>query len=77
MEKLTQWYPPEVKPVREGVYENGTYSRRTNEITGGCYQYWNGAWWGSVSAIVSGAYRDRDEKSLYQNDPWRGLAERP
>ncbi len=67
--KLTPWYPGDVKPVREGVYERDYI----NASPGKFYCYWNGKYWGSFYTVPSGAVRYRDIKSAAQNLPWRGV----
>lgn len=69
--KLTPWFPGDVKPVRDGVYE-----RRSN-IDGMAYfsLYRGGDWWQMTSSFftsVNSKFRS-DRQSL----PWRGLAKAP
>lgn len=68
--KLTPWYPPEVKPVRVGVYQRNlgegspTYSR------------WNGREW-KFSRPTADEADEQTFRSLWQYMDWRGLAEPP
>jgi hypothetical protein len=73
--KLTPWFPPEVKPVHEGVYE-------TRLLIGGAYVisvgfcHWtpprNGkpGRWGNQWAYITSA---RPDGSGVQDKSWRGL----
>lgn len=69
----TQWFGPDIKPMRVGVYETSD----TGQPTGGGYQYWTGKRWAIFNFTPQDAYRDRRYKSNYQNRHWRGLAEEP
>ena len=66
--KLTPWYPPHIKPVRVGVYET---------LRKGCFQYWNGEWWGYWSSTKKDAFGLNGGKSVFQHPRWRGLAHPP
>lgn len=60
--QMTEWYPPEVKPVRAGRYQ--TYRE-------GFWQnvhYWNGTQW---------KIRKGDPWQIMQTRHWRGLAADP
>lgn len=62
--KLTPWFPPEVKPVRAGLYETRTFPGFSS------LRHWNGSWFGCVF--------DMHERSASSDDfEWRGLAEPP
>ena len=69
--KLTPWFPGEVKPVREGVYE--CRGAPTHES----YQHWNGAIWGGWATDKDAAAENRDRPSMRHSPQWRGLAEKP
>ena len=64
--KLTPWFPPEVKPVRVGMYQckmciGMNFSRDLH--------YWNGEnWWYARNHILGDPLR---------NVTWRGLARKP
>ena len=72
--KLTPWYPPEVKPVRKGVYEvrEEVFGKWT------VFAYWNGKRFGYRETESIRAYDKRDHPTgLSATAPWRGLAEEP
>ena len=69
--KLTPWYPGDVKPVREGVYERDYGAAGLLEHR---YCYWNGKWWGLYSTLPAGALWFKNKQSTSQNLPWRGVA---
>jgi hypothetical protein len=70
--EYTEWFPPEIKPVRNGLYllKHGRNSE--------CWHmgYWNGAgWYGAVSAF-NGHCTDMDLLGggwNHNNYYWRGL----
>ena len=77
--KLTDWFGPDVKPVRIGVYQIQL------SVRGDSYAYWSGTRWG---ACTGAAYGDagieialeaelRNYEGANQNKTWRGLAEAP
>lgn len=71
--KLTPWFPPEVKPVREGVYIATVVREET------FYRYWDGRLWLTGDNTVKGAYREAGEgiPTWHQSIHWRGLAKAP
>lgn len=64
MSKLTDWFPPEVKPVHVGFYESIAF-RHYDELF---ILYWDGTEW---------LLKDLTESCLVQDREWRGLAEKP
>ena len=71
--KLTPWFDGfAVKPLR-----NGVYMLLSDSDTG--YQYWDGTQWGSWARTPEMAVRNRNRPAnfYYQNDNWRGLAQKP
>lgn len=71
--KLTPWFPGDVKPVRPGVYQQLSGNR--DEFG---YQRWDGRRWCLWCRKADDAARSRlVAASGFQNDPWRGLAEKP
>lgn len=75
MATVTQWFIGK-QPVHVGLYESGTIGSK-GQIVGGMFQYWNGNYWGIATFTMKQAYALRRSNSLYQNEPWRGLAEKP
>lgn len=70
--KLTPWFPGDVKPARPGVYQ----TRDGKDV---CYQFWTGEQWNmaTTSAEYAADFQQDGDRSHFQNDPWRGLAEKP
>lgn len=66
--RLTPWYPGDVKPVREGVYE-----RRRIGVGTPYYSYWNGRWWGLLCITPTTARHNSRHTSIVQNREWRGV----
>ena len=73
--KLTPWYPPEVKPVREGWYarklcdDNDRYQYMN---------YWNGNYWYyNVDGAPKAEAHFIGHECLSYHWQWRGLAENP
>lgn len=69
---LTEWFPEETKPIRDGVYQTKSKSMIIPSKVG--YSFWfEGSW--------SGQYKDRyravEHKDIhgYQDKEWRGLKE--
>lgn len=69
-EKTTDWYPPNVKPVRVGIYERKFLSASAR------FSYWNGKEWGANDMTPERAYLYRGCPSKYQFLLWRGLTKR-
>lgn len=71
-DKLTDWFPPNVKPRHRGVYQIQSTIDALN------YSRWDGRrWhWGNESRDVAANTKD---PKLDQDDwcPWRGLKEKP
>ena len=67
--KLTPWFPGDVKPVREGVYERDYI----NASPGKFYCYWNGKFWGLYGTNPKISMWYQDKPSTEQNLPWRGV----
>lgn len=68
-QKLTDWFPPEVKPARVDVYETNAGPNT--------YQYWNGKFWGLYESTPDFAFAFSYDKIMVQSPRWRGLAEPP
>ena len=58
MAKLTDWYPPQIKPVHEGWYDTGAAGNRS---------YWNGHYWSAPKGFFMLAKQ-------IQDICWRGIA---
>lgn len=73
MSDLTPWFPGNVKPVREGVYQ------RQIPLYGDAYWVWNGARWlnGGYATPTSAKYHSGTSPSSEQCMKWRGLAADP
>jgi hypothetical protein len=73
--KLTEWFPPTVKPAHIGVYQTLTKS----ELKAGppfpeWYQYWDGSSWGSSAPFVGeAALRGYRVSSVLQYVYFRGV----
>lgn len=65
MSKLTPWYPPEVKPVRVGVYESITSAPPW-------FRYWDGSHWHWGARTVEEAFKNREACTVVR-EAWRGL----
>lgn len=70
MPKLTPWFPGDVKPVRPGVYERKVVVLRRY------YSRWTGSRWLTIEDSAQRAAQS-NYQSMYQDLPWRGLAEPP
>lgn len=62
---LTDWFPPEVRPVHEGPYQ-------VRFGKGEWFQYWHGTHWGEVAAKPDHCLLY--SKSGFQKNAWRGIA---
>lgn len=67
--KLTEWFPPEVKPVRVGVYE-------VAYPPGRWFRKWDGTRW-MCGADTPEIAVERSAIPVETTFPWRGLAEEP
>jgi len=70
--KLTEWYPPEVKPVREGIYQCMYGTEKFPDII--YRKYKRGLWYAYGDTIAQAEARDNVSSNAA---PWRGLAEEP
>lgn len=75
-QKLTPWFPPEVKPVRPGVYQT-----QDKDLPGDTYyNLWDGVSWfyGFGELAERDTWRDESwPDSADSLKHWRGLAEQP
>lgn len=69
-EKLTPWFPGDVKPVRMGAY------MRKYEDGMTVYCKWNGLCWLCAASTARNAANET-VPSGWQSLPWRGLAQDP
>ena len=69
-QKLTHWYPGEIKPVRIGFYERMYHRGQAY------FCWWDGAQFGLASEVPSGrkVILNTILISPHQNLPWRGMA---
>jgi hypothetical protein len=73
MSKMTNWFPPRIKPVRKGVYQIQYWKTQSPEYTA-MYATWNGVRWSIGSYKLSdGNHNDFDGAN--QNKFWRGFTE--
>ena len=72
MSKMTKWFPPHIKPVREGVYEVSFKYWPKKDAP--MYATWNGSRWSVWSHFKDDMYHAR---FLYadQGKYWRGFTE--
>jgi hypothetical protein len=73
MSTVTQWFPPDTKPVHVGVYPT-SHALRDFRYGDYQFQYWNGKGWGAISPSVNAAKRFKNGNSAFQAIYWRGLA---
>jgi len=72
MNKMTQWFPPHIKPVHRGLYEI-KYSER------GLYEsymwaFWDGKKWSSAAYKKSEDFHKQFDAN--QDKYWRGFKEK-
>ena len=70
--KLTEWYPPDIKPKRRGVYLTASYIKAAPD-RGFWFQYWSGTYWKTRSDTIAGAYVLKEFKSAHQEVHWKGI----
>lgn len=63
--KLTDWYTPDVKPVRRGVY----ITRKNKNIY---FQYWTGTFWNVRMFNIDKASKAK-QRSQHQDVYWKGI----
>lgn len=74
MTKYTGWFPANITPTREGIYET------KSPVLGnqaGWFSYWNGKSWSVAYLALDRALSARHWVSEAQNREWRGLAAAP
>ena len=65
-QELTPWFPPEVKPVRDGVY----LTRGIEFSHKGVLRFWNGTCWSWMNDYSNPA-------PFLAERQWRGLSKEP
>lgn len=73
---MTSWFDGGINPLHIGLYEQGTVTTSGSTV-GGLYCFWNGKFWGILSFDKNEAIQYRNSLGIFQNEPWRGLAEKP
>lgn len=63
--KLTDWYPPQIKPVRQGVY----ITREKGNIY---FQNWTGHYWNVRMSNIKLADEVK-QRSQHQDVYWKGM----
>uniref|UniRef100_C5CJL5 Uncharacterized protein n=1 Tax=Variovorax paradoxus (strain S110) TaxID=543728 RepID=C5CJL5_VARPS len=72
--KLTPWFPAEVEPAREGIYN--VQDRRLDDDR--WFSYWDGVRFNWLSLSQGGAFLMRGDKGAGGDvTRWRGLAVKP
>lgn len=72
MNKMTDWFPPHIKPVNVGVYEIKFAAVRGYHRM---YSTWNGLKWSCASPFASGDWHKKF-RDAGQNKYWRGFTEK-
>ena len=73
--KLTDWIPGKVMPVRVGVYQREYDKDSPARLIRYCY--WNGDFWSVYGETPENAKYWEGVSSGEQTLPWRGLARKP
>ena len=73
MSKMTDWFPPHIKPVHKGVYQIKFSNRNKREAP--LYATWNGGRWSVSSNGKNDMYHTRFLYA-YQDKYWRGFTEK-
>lgn len=74
--KLTGWFPPEIKPVREGIYQVQVRLAGKTKIDFILYSKFQKGRWMIAEAYIETA-QNCNHISLKQEKTWRGLAQQP
>ena len=72
MSEMTGWFPPHIKPVREGVYQIRFTGGRNIDYP--MYATWNGEVWSTASQEKDDHYHTKFSYAL-QEKYWRGFTE--
>jgi hypothetical protein len=71
MSKMTDWFPPHIKPVRKGVYQI-KYTKKQNPTYNAMYATWDGVRWSVGSYKLSDGYHKKFDMAN-QKKFWRGF----
>ncbi len=71
MSNMTPWFPPDIKPVRKGVY---LVSFNSHDPMQKLYAAWNGKRWSNAGFDVN-SYLHNRLIGASQNKYWRGFTE--
>jgi len=74
MSKMTNWFPPHIKPVRKGVYQI-KYTKTEKIAYLSIYATWNGTHWSAGSYNLSDRYHKNFDVAN-QKKFWRGFTEK-
>lgn len=66
--KLTEWFPPNIKPVHIGIY-NTSIPGNTDQF----YSYWNGELWSGGYFKFAEAEKYNKMIGMTQYKQWRGV----
>jgi hypothetical protein len=70
--KLTDWFPPSIKPKRRGIYITRLGLNEAKD-SGAFFQYWSGTYWKAKSETIHGADSMKRFNSLHQHVYWKGI----
>ena len=71
--KLTEWYPPHIKPKRKGIYITAVDPHVFHDQAF-WFQYWSGKYWKTRSNTILGAEALKEFQSGFQEVYWKGIA---
>jgi hypothetical protein len=74
MSKMTKWFPPHIKPVREGVYEISFKYWPKKDAP--MYAAWNGSRWSVWSHLIKDDLYHARFLYADQGKYWRGFTEK-
>lgn len=79
MDKLTNWFSPDVKPVHVGAYNISNVNPEDPCATNRLFAYWDGKRWGISEFSPEDAYFYRNDNFVNsgasQEKYWRGLVD--
>jgi hypothetical protein len=74
MSKMTDWFPPHIKPVRKGVYETSDLHKMPRTLP--TYSRWDGVNWSNESYCTHHAELHYTSYGALQDKYWRGFTEK-